>query len=172
MEWIHPLCGWFCQRLFLRRPQLNVSDYCLKQTCAINQNYDSARPAPETCERVQVQKRSLKLHHCLSAMSSPSPEGSCRRGRPVPWTLIARNLLQRSPILDRRKTGSTGGLLMMMQLKKMWFQRKMRFEREKISWVNISRTFVDFSSKSADSIEDSWTPSRITSCRNMCKNCI
>ena len=64
------------------------------------------------------------MPHCLSAKSSPIPEGSCRRGRPVPWTLIARNLLQRSPILDRRKTGSTGGLLMMMQFKKCSFGKK------------------------------------------------
>ena len=40
-------------------------------------------------------------------------------------------MLQRSPILDRRKTGSTGGLLMMMQLKKDAVLRK-------ISCVNIS----------------------------------
>ena len=77
-----------------------------------------------------MQKSSRESHHCLSAKSSPIPEGSCRRGRPVPWTSIARNLLQRSPILDRRKTGSTGGLLMMMQFKKCSF--------EKISCVNMN----------------------------------
>ena len=124
MEWFPPRCGWFCHRLFLRRAHLSACGSCMKQTCAISYKYDCIRPNSETYWRVQFQKSSRELHHCLSAKRSPIPEGSCRRGRPVPWTLIARNLLQRSPILDRRKTGSTGGLLMMMQFKKDTVLRK------------------------------------------------
>ena len=58
------------------------------------------------------------MYHCLSAKSSLLPESSCRRGGPVPLDLNCSHLDCNGFNAQPAKTGSTGGLLMVMQLEK------------------------------------------------------